>query len=135
MSSNYLESKGIEQRHDLIDRNRYTNNDDNKYGIGHEDSVSNGDALGKGDPNSSGGHGHTIPNVGVASTSINYSNTINTYSNNIGGLYDINGRNGIGGREKLMNMSLYNKNRPYGIDSIDTSSNRSDGQIIIRYDK
>ena len=46
-----------------------------------------------------------------------------------GGLYDIEGRNGVGGRRFLMNISKYNANNEYGVNSVDTSANLADGQI------
>ena len=42
---------------------------------------------------------------------------------NGGGLYDIEGRNGVGGRNFLMNISKYNANNEYGVNSVDTSAN------------
>ena len=39
------------------------------------------------------------------------------------------GRNGVGGRRFLMNISKYNANNEYGVNSVDTSANLADGQI------
>ena len=62
---------------------------------------------------------------------MNYSN-FDTRSANIGGSYDINGRNGVGGRTFLKNISLYNEENQYGPNLIDTTANVQDGQIIIK---
>jgi hypothetical protein len=48
-----------------------------------------------------------------------------------GGLYDIKGRNEIGGRERLMAISIYNKDNQYGPALVDTSLNVADGQIVV----
>ena len=56
------------------------------------------------------------------------------YSNfdtkNGGGLYDIEGRNGIGGRKRQMAYSMYNEENAYGENLVDTSKNVKDGQYV-----
>jgi hypothetical protein len=59
---------------------------------------------------------------------INYSNFD---TDGGGGLYDIKGRNEIGGRERLMAISIYNKENQYGPALVDTSLNVADGQIVV----
>lgn len=122
-----LEVKGIEKRQETLVRNDYTRND--QYSEVHPDAISNGDPLGKGSGH--GGHTHSIPDCDRPSTLIDYSN-FDTHSNNLGGSYDINGRNGNGGRDYLKNISKYNSENQYGIESVDTTKNVEDGQIVIR---
>ena len=62
---------------------------------------------------------------------MDYSN-FDTESSNIGGSYDINGRNGVGGRNFLKTISIYNEENQYGPNLIDTTANEQDGQIIIK---
>lgn len=118
-----LEKRGIDARQEQIIRNDYNRND--VYSETHPNALSNGDVKGKG--TGSGGHLFSIPDCNKPST-INYSN-FNTDGG--GGLYDIEGRNGVGGRNFLMNISKYNKENQYGAHLIDTSANVADGQIRI----
>ena len=118
-----LEKKGIESRNDLIIKNDYTRKDE--YSETHPDALSTGDPNGKGTGN--GAHTHSIPDCN-ASSSINYNNFD---TNGGGGSYDINGRNGVGGRVFLQNISLYNEASDYCGTAIDTSANVSEGQIVI----
>ena len=119
-----LEIKGIEERHNEIVRSDYNKND--AYSESHENAISNGDVKGKGTNN--GGHQHYIPDYSKPSTLMNYSNLDTTKG---GGKYDIEGRNGKGGRNFLMNISKYNSENEYGAHMIDTRANLADGQIII----
>jgi hypothetical protein len=116
-----LEKKGIEARGEALVRNDYSRIDE--YSDLHSDALSNGDPQGKG--TGIGGHTHSTPDSSRPST-IDYSNfdTMNG-----GGLYDIEGRNGVGGRNFLMNISVYNAQHEYGPNSVDTSANISDGQV------
>lgn len=125
MMQSCLEKKGIEARNKTLVRNDYNRNDE--YNPMHPDALSNGDPLGKGTGH--GGHTHTIPNCN-APQGINYSNFD---TNNGGGQYDIEGRNGIGGRNFLMATSLYSPVNNYYEMGIDTSANEADGQIDIQY--
>ena len=72
-----------------------------------------------------GGHTFSIPDH-TKPTSISYSNfdTVNG-----GGLYDIEGRNGVGGRNFLQTISKYNRENQYGKNAVDTSANLADGQV------
>ena len=120
-----LEKQGINARHDQTVRSDY--NIDNAYSVTHPDAVSNGDAQGKG--TESGGHTHWLPSCdGTPNNKINYSNFD---SFNGGGVYDIKGRNGIGGRERAMATSLYNQENEYGPTSVDTTANVNDGQYFV----
>ena len=119
-----LEKKGIEARNTLIIRNDYTLNDE--YSQMHPDALATGDPQGKGTGH--GGHTHYIPDC-TRPSSIDYSN-FDTETNS-GGQYDIEGRNGVGGRVFLENISLYNEDNSYCEMSIDTSANVAQGQVII----
>lgn len=120
-----LEKKGIEARGEALVRNDYNSTDvysDKSLRL-HSDALSNGDPNGKG--TGIGGHTHSTPDCSRPSA-IDYSNfdTMNG-----GGLYDIEGRNGVGGRRFLMNISKYNANNEYGVNSIDTGANLAEGQV------
>ena len=88
-----------------------------------EDALSNGDVLGKGTGH--GGHTHFLPDSSKSTTTIDYSNFD---TENGGNVYDIEGRNDIGGRKKLTSFSLYNKDYQYGAHLIDTEENQRNGQ-------
>jgi len=118
-----LEKKGIEARNETIVRNDYLKTDE--YSATHPDALSDGDPQGKGTGH--GGHTWSTPDC-TRPTGISYANFD---TENGGGLYDIEGRNGIGGRNFLMNISVYNKNKEYGPNLVDTALNVADGQIRI----
>lgn len=120
-----LEKKGIEARHENILRNDYNSTDE--YSALHKDALSDGDPLGKGTGH--GGHGHWLPDCSKGQTMIDYSNFD---TENGGGLYDIEGRSGKGGRNWSKNISLYNENDQYGPNSVDTTANQLEGQVIIK---
>ena len=119
----YLEKIALDKRGETIVRNDY--NKEDEYSVRHSDALSNGDPQGKG--TGMGGHTFSVPDHNKT-TGISYSNfdTING-----GGLYDIEGRNGVGGRNFLMTISKYNREKQYGKNAVDTSANRTDGQISI----
>lgn len=118
-----LEVKGIEARNESLIRNDYTRIDE--YSVLHPDALSNGDPLGKGTGH--GGHTHSVPDC-TKPSSIDYSNFD---TENAGGIYDIEGRNGVGGRNFLKTISVFNENYEYGANLVDTSANVADGQIVI----
>ena len=118
-----LEKKSIEARTKSIVRNDYTIKD--IYDENHKDAISDGDVMGKG--SGMGSHTHSIPDYSKPSA-IDYTN-FNTSEG--GGAYDINGRNGVGGRNFLKNISLYNEEHEYGEHLIDDSANIADGQIFL----
>lgn len=119
-----LEKRGIEERHNEIVRSDY--NIEDEYSAKHKDAISDGDALGKG--TNHGGHGHFLPDCNMNTTTYNYSNFDTT---NGGGCYDIKGRNGIGGRDRAMSISIYNQENPYGPTSVNTEKNIEDGQYFV----
>lgn len=123
MAQTCLEKTGITSRHDSLVRNDYTQND--VYSELHPDALSNGDPQGKG--TGSGGHMHSIPDCNLPSA-ISYANFD---TNGGGGSYDIDGRNGVGGRVFLQTISKYNAQNEYGPNSVDTSLNVADGQIVV----
>jgi hypothetical protein len=116
-----LEKRGMEERHQEITRSDY--NIEDQYGPTHKDAISDGDAQGKGTGH--GGHTHFLPDCTKPTNMINYANF---YSENGGGYYDIEGRNGISGRKRALATSLYNKETEYGPKLVDTSKNVADGQ-------
>lgn len=123
-----LEVNAIERRQEELVRNDYNRNDE--YSETHKDAISDGDPLGKG--SGFGGHTHYLPDCSKPKSMYDYSN-FDTRASHLGGSYDINGRNGIGGRTFLQNISIYNEENQYGVNSVDTSKNIQDGQIIIKY--
>lgn len=119
-----LEKKAIEERHNEIVRSDY--NIENQYSSTHKDAISDGDAQGKGTGH--GGHTHYLPDCNKPSTTIDYSNFDTT---NGGGLYDIEGRNDVGGRKKAIASSLYNSENQYSANLVNTEINVRDGQYQI----
>ena len=119
-----LEKRGMEERHQEITRSDY--NIENQYGATHPDAISDGDAQGKGTGH--GGHTHFLPDCTKPTNMINYSNFD---SENGGGYYDIEGRNGISGRKRALATSMYNKEAQYGANLVDTSANVADGQYYV----
>lgn len=119
-----LEARGMEERHNEIVRSDYNLN--NAYSSTHPNAISDGDVKGKGTQH--GGHTHFLPDCTKPTTTIDYSN-FDTF--NGGGCYDINGRNGIGGRVRLMNYCLYSSENEYGPNSVSTEQNREDGQYFM----
>jgi hypothetical protein len=116
-----LEKRGMEERHQEITRSDY--NIEDQYSATHKDAISDGDPQGKGTGH--GGHTHFLPDCTKPTTTINYSNFD---TENGGGSYDIEGRNGISGRKRALAISLYNKEIQYGPTLVDTSANVADGQ-------
>lgn len=119
-----LEKKAIEERHNEIVRSDY--NIENQYSSTHKDAISDGDAQGKGTGH--GGHTHYLPDCNKPSTTIDYSNFDTT---NGGGLYDIEGRNDVGGRKKAIASSLYNSENQYSANLVNTEINVNDGQYQV----
>lgn len=124
-----LEKRGIDERNTEIVRSDYNIND--PYSATHPDALSNGDAQGKGSGH--GGHTAWLPDCTKPTTMINYSNFDTSPDSNIGGCYDVNGRNGISGRKLAMTSSMYNSNYQYGAALIDTTLNQNDGQFVVDY--
>lgn len=119
-----LESEAIDKRHELEVISDYQKNT-NEYGEQHQDALSNGDPQGKGTGVSMG---YSVPGQ-TTNKGINYANIV---TNSGGGLYDIEGRNGIGGRRYLETINMYNAENSYGVDSVDTSKNVAEGQFIVK---
>lgn len=124
-----LEKRGMDERNTEIVRSDYNIND--QYGSTHSDALSNGDAQGKGSGH--GGHTAFLPDCTKPSSMINYSNFDTSAESNIGGCYDINGRNGVSGRKVAMASSLYNNEYQYGSALVDTTQNQNDGQYVVDY--
>jgi hypothetical protein len=120
-----LEKRGIAERNNEIVRSDYNINDE--YNEQHKDALSDGDPQGKG--TGSAGHGHWLPDCTKPTNMIDYSNFDTA---NGGGSYDIEGRNGVGGRKASMTRSIYNAETPYGSSIVDTSINQTDGQYVMQ---
>lgn len=121
-----LEKRGMEERTAEIVRSDYNIND--QYSASHKDAISDGDAQGKG--TNHGGHTAWLPDCTKPSTTIDYSNFD---TENGGNIYDIEGRNDVGGRKKALNSSLYNKEDQYSANLIDTKLNIADGQYYVNF--
>ena len=119
-----LESEAIDKRHELEVISDYQKNT-NEYSEQHQDALSNGDPQGKGTGVSMG---YSVPGQ-TTNKGINYANIA---TNSGGGLYDIEGRNGIGGRRYLETINMYNAENSYGVDSVDASKNVAEGQFIVK---
>jgi hypothetical protein len=125
----YLEIKGAEERHNELVRSDYNTSD--AYSESHEDALSDPNnkdkPLGKGTNN--GGHQHYTPDYTKPQTLFNYGNFDTT---NGGGSYDIHGRNGISGRNRLVKINIYNQDNSYSMNSVDTSANIAEGQYVFK---
>lgn len=126
-----LEVHGIEERNEEIVRNDY--NIEDQYSVTHKDALSDGDSKGKGSGH--GGHTDWQPTCSDNATKnmIDYKNFDTSYESNIGDCYDINGRNGIGGRIQLMTKSKYSPEYQYGLHLINTEENQNQGQVVVGY--
>ena len=120
-----LEKRGIEERNNEIVRSDY--NIEDQYSSTHENAISDGDSKGKGTMH--GGHTHWLPDCNKPTSTIDYSN-FDTF--NGGGIYDIEGRNDIGGRNRAMASSLYNSNYEYSANLVNTEENLNQGQYQIK---
>lgn len=119
-----LEIRGIQERNDEIVRSDYNIND--QYTSSHPDAISDGDPQGKG--TNHGGHTHWLPDCTKPTGMIDYSN-FDTEAG--GGIYDIEGRNNIGGRNKALASSMYNKEIFYSANLVDTQENVRQGQFQV----
>ena len=119
-----LEAEAIETRKEHLVKNDYQKLVD-EYNESHPDALSGDDPLGKGTGNDMT---YSIPDA----TKSKHQYTKNVDTENGGGLYDKEGRNGIGGRKKASIINIYSAATPYGEDSVDTTKNIEDGQYVIR---
>jgi len=120
----YLEKKGIERRNIESKRNDYVVND--PYSESHEDAKTHDDEnhpQGKGTGKSLT---HTIPHQYQSTTMI----VPQLDTEDGGGSFDKFGRNGIGGRNYLKNINIYNENNQYSKDSVEISS-EIEGQYYV----
>lgn len=124
-----LERYGFEERQIELVRSDYNKNDG--YSETHVDALSDPEnenkPLGKG--TNTGGHQHHVPDASKSRYGYDYSNFDTT---NGGGSYDIHGRNGVGGRRRLLAINKYNNDNAYGHNSVDTSANIADGQYVFK---
>jgi hypothetical protein len=117
-----LEKVGVEERKSKIIKSDYNHTD--QYSATHKDALSDGDKNSKGTRH--GGHTHWLPDTSKTGATIDYSNFD---TENGGNIYDIEGRNNVGGRNKAINSCLYNKEHPYGAHLIDSEENQRQGQF------
>lgn len=120
-----LEKRGMDERKVEITRSDY--NIEDQYGPTHKDALADGDVQGKG---VGGSHTHYLPDCNKPTGTIDYSNFSTSPEDEIGGKYDIEGRNDQGGRERLVNYCLYNYENQYGSTLINTEKNVNDGQYF-----
>lgn len=123
-----LEKRGIDERNTEIVRSDYNAND--PYGPTHKDALSDGDPQGKG--SGSQGHLHYLPDCTKPTGMIDYSNFDTNPKDQIGGLYDIEGRDGLPGRKEALARSMYNYEQPYGAALVNTEVNQRDGQYVVK---
>lgn len=119
-----LEAEAIETRKEHLVKNDYQKLV-NEYSETHPDALSDGDPLGKGTGNDMT---YSLPDA----TKSKHQYTQNVDTINGGGQYDIEGRNGRGGRERATVVNIYSSTTPYGEDSVDTAKNIEEGQYVIR---
>lgn len=128
-----LEIHGIEERNEEIVRNDY--NIEDQYSVTHPDALSDGDSQGKGSGH--GGHVDWTPycSDNASKNMIDYKNFDTAYEdgNRIGDCYDINGRNGIGGRIYSMLKCKYGPEYQYGPALVNTEENQNQGQVVVGY--
>ena len=114
-----LNSEGVDYRKLHVEtggENLYREGEGHEYGENSEDALSReGKALGKGTGKALG----VAVKTNGSKTQIDYSQ-IDT--KNGGGDYDINGRNGVGGRKRLILMNEYNSDNEYSADSVTVDS-------------
>jgi hypothetical protein len=126
-----LERKGIDERNNEIRLSRYSKNE--AYSESHENALSDPTNdkkyLGKGTGSGGFQHPHSRPNHDLPPTLMNYSN-LDTHTE-AGGAYDIHGKNGVGGRNWLKDINLYNIDNAYSANSIDMSENIDNDQYVI----
>lgn len=113
-----LEAEGIQAREEQVRRNYYQQSKGDEditseYSAQHKNALSDGDVKGKG-INNGESMGVLYPNRNASKTQLG--STIDTSAG--GGLYDIEGRNGIGGRKRSIIKNLYSAENPYGSDSV-----------------
>lgn len=111
-----LEAKANVERMTEISRSDYNYHSEYQKSddiVGHPEDETK--VLGKGLSPDEGysGHGHYIPDYNASG--INYRN-LRTDAG--GGYYDINGREGQGGRNRLVSINIYNKDNAYSAESV-----------------
>lgn len=120
-----LETRGITERNNEIVRSDYNIND--QYSATHVDALaSNNDPQGKGTGH--GGHTFWLPDCTKPTNMIDYRN-FDTF--NGGGSYDVDGRNGIGGRIRALASELYNAENQYSAQLVNTAENVAQGQYVV----
>ena len=126
-----LERIGIDERQEQLARGeaRYDISRNEAYGPNHDKARSHDDANHPWGKGTGGSHTHYLPDQSLPKTLYNYSN-FNT-TEQAGGSYDKYGRNGVGGRNFLRTISLYNSEKPYGKQSVDIDTT-IEGQYFVQ---
>lgn len=122
-----LEKKGFERRQVELARSDYNKNDE--YSVTHDHAKTHNDTEhphGKGTGH--GGHTFNIPDCSLGQDRI----IPQLDTTDGGGSYDKFGYRGIGGREYLKSISLYNESNAYSENYVDTSANVADGQYQVK---
>lgn len=114
-----LEKEGLNYRENNLPKSEYQR-ESNEYSAEHPNAKSDGDARGKGVGTAA--HAYLLPDENASKTS--YKNTLITDKG--GSSVDTTQRT------YLQSINLYNENRAYGPNSVDTSANVADGQIIVK---
>lgn len=116
-----IEIEGSETRNDILRKNTFNSNTD-VYSEEHDSAKTHDDEShkwGKGSRRISGGHTHVTPNKNASKTQIE-TGQFDTETG--GGSYDIYGKDNVGGRLRLQAINLYNPDRQYSDESVDTSA-------------
>lgn len=116
-----LEIVSMDERHEELIRNEY--NPDNYYDRMHPDAlnIDNGDDK-RGKGTGSSGHSHWLPDCSGQLGIINYSN----FDTNVA--FHAGNRADNDARMQSMTRSLYNQDKEYSANLIDTSMNVAEGQ-------
>ena len=117
-----LEKVSIEERHEELVRNEYTQND--QYSATHKNALADGDLKGKGTGHM--GHSFWLPNCNGQIGIFNYSNFDTAPSSNAGNKDDRESRH------TAMSRSVYNSENPYSVQLVDTSDNVAEGQYVMK---
>ena len=131
-----LEQEGLELRKETLLNLNYTEGEDTEYSANHKDALSTGDPNGKGSGQAMGYTTVSEARKKTRKDGIRYSNVVTREndSHTIGGDYDINGYGalrGKSGRKANELRNYYSPENEYGLNSVDTTQNVLDGQIVI----
>lgn len=126
MAQSCLERIGMEQRHISEARSEYTRND--QYDITHPNALATGDAKGKG--TGGGGMSFWLPDCGSFITAglvsqFRFDDFDTALESNPGNSTDQKARH------TSLARSMYNGEKQYSVELIDTSANVREGQYVM----